>query len=1056
MHIEKRKVYGTILGVTAFVLLIIGITYAIFQWVSGTSNNTNVKLTVSKDLESLIIYKQGTSILETAGQTLNASENYSGGISATIEFYKKPTTKVIYGRINMEILNMLSSTNTTDANIKKTDTIKWAITTWTSSNTTETLLEQGTFNGKEIGNKFPLYQDFELSTTRTFFKIYLWFDQNAVNEELSVSGELLSTEISAEATDVMSMYGDAAVTLNNLGLSVSSGTPDFSKTSCSSGCDESTVGIYESQDDLGTTYYFRGDVENNYVYFANYYWRIIRINGDGGIRMIYDGTTPHDNGESSTDRQIGTSAFNSSNTSNAYVGYKYGNPTATTYEETHANTSNSTIKQAIDSWYKTNISDKGFSSYLVDSIYCNDRSLSSGSGIGTEIGAVFSFSNRTSNPTLYCKQDNDKFTVNTSKGNGSLQYPIGLITADELIYAGASTSSTNTNNNLYLSTGSSYYTMTPYLFHAQFRATNSIFSNFVSFSTVTKSNGVRPVVTLNGSTKLQGTGTKKDPFRLPDPEPNAPDIVDGLIPVVYDESSSTWVKAGEIATCEKLGDANGDGVIDLSDAGLIVGFANSKEAAISKFTPEKKVCADVDGDGKITLNDYELVLNYFNRPSKFPTFPVGAPLSKRTAVINENNSWYDYDNKKWANAVLVSETNRDTHLTSEPGTEIPMDDILAFYVWIPRYKYKVWNISKQAGAESTYAYNAYSEGIDIKFETGTETTGTISCTYNYNVDSTNGGVNLSTTTAETCTGSNGQYYTHPAFTFGSDELRGIWVSKFEISSSNPTASYGGGNVTNLTVRSLPNVTSWRYNRVSNFSTVIQNMQTSSNIYGLSTLRTNTDSHMLTNFEWGAVAYLTNSKYGRCTDGSCTEVTINNCSSYITGIGADTVSASNSSATCTTAANKYDGTHGKLASTTGNITGVYDMSGGSLEYVMGNISKVTTGYTFYPSISSFASSWYTTDTAKYVTTYAYDTVYNNQKAYNRGRLGDATAEVVLSTGGTGGWYSDNANFPYSSPAWFYRGGLYSAVSNAGVFNFDCADGGNYVASSSRAALVSIAS
>ena len=84
MHIEKRKVYGTILGVTAFVLLIIGITYAIFQWVSGTSNNTNVKLTVSKDLESLIIYKQGTSILETAGQTLNASEDYSGGISATI------------------------------------------------------------------------------------------------------------------------------------------------------------------------------------------------------------------------------------------------------------------------------------------------------------------------------------------------------------------------------------------------------------------------------------------------------------------------------------------------------------------------------------------------------------------------------------------------------------------------------------------------------------------------------------------------------------------------------------------------------------------------------------------------------------------------------------------------------------------------------------------------------------------------------------------------------------------------------------------------------------
>ena len=512
MHIEKRKVYGTILGVTAFVLLIIGITYAIFQWLSGTSNNTNVKLTVSKDLESLIIYKQGTSILETAGQTLNASEDYSGGISATIEFYKKPTTKVIYGRINMEILNMLSITNTTDANIKKTDTIKWAITTWTSSNTTETLLEQGTFNGKEIGNIFPLYQNFELSTTRTFFKIYLWFDQNAVNEELSVSGELLSTEISAEATDVMSMYGDAAVTLNNLGLSVSSGTPDFSKTSCSSGCEESTVGIYESQDDLGTTYYFRGDVTNNYVYFAGFYWRIIRINGDGGIRMIYDGTTPHDNGESSTDRQIGTSAFNSSNTSNAYVGYKYGNPTATTYEETHANNTNSTIKQAIDAWYKTNISDKGYSSYLVDSIYCNDRSLSRGTGIGKDFGTNFSFAIRLSKPTFYCKQNNDRFTVNTSKGNGSLQYPVGLITADELIYAGATDSSKNPNPNLYLSLESGYYTMTPFVCHPNFGLTMETFTNYVGLYHLGVSYGVRPVITLNGNTTLQGTGTKNDPF----------------------------------------------------------------------------------------------------------------------------------------------------------------------------------------------------------------------------------------------------------------------------------------------------------------------------------------------------------------------------------------------------------------------------------------------------------------------------------------------------------------------------------------------------------------
>ena len=232
------------------------------------------------------------------------------------------------------------------------------------------------------------------------------------------------------------------------------------------------------------------------------------------------------------------------------------------------------------------------------------------------------------------------------------------------------------------------------------------------------------------------------------------------------------------------------------------------------------------------------------------------------------------------------------------------------------------------------------------------------------------------------------------------------------------------------------------------------MQTSSNIYGLSTSRTNTDSHMLTNFEWGAVSYLTNSKYGRCTSKGCTEVRINNCNTYVTGIGANTVSARESSITCTTAANKYDGTYGKLASTTGNITGVYDMSGGSWEYVMGNVSSVKTRYTFYPSYSGFASSWYTTDTAKYLTTYAYGE-NSIQKGYNRGRLGDATAETLLSVSTLGGWYSNTASFPYSNGAvWFGRGGRYNDGSNAGVFSFNTGNGYNDANYSSRATLVSL--
>ena len=432
--------------------------------------------------------------------------------------------------------------------------------------------------------------------------------------------------------------------------------------------------------------------------------------------------------------------------------------------------------------------------------------------------------------------------------------------------------------------------------------------------------------------------------------------------------------------------------------------------------------------------------------------PVSYNESTKTWVKadpdNNNNSWYDYNNKKWANAVLVTEANRSTYQNATAGTNITESDILAYYVWIPRYKYKVWNKDKVVGTQS---YNAKTEGIDIVFENNTDSTGTIVCNdYSYSAPlSTAGSPN------ETCTGSNNDYYTHPAFNLGGYDLKGFWIGKYELSSETPTASNGGGSSTTLTPRILPNVNSWRGNTISNSSTVIQNMQASSNIYGLSTDKSTTDSHMLTNMEWGAVAYLTNSNYGRCSNGTCTEVTINNCSTYTTGIGADTVSARSSSTTCTTEANKYNGEKGVLASTTGNVYGVYDMSGGSWEYVMGNMSSTADTYTFNNSNAGFASSWYNDySNQKYVNTYANGTTDKDQSAYNRGRLGDATGEVVLSTGGSGGWYNDSAYFPYSSNPWFLRGGFYNLGSGAGVFYFGGNNGTALSLYSARASLMSL--
>ncbi len=291
-------------------------------------------------------------------------------------------------------------------------------------------------------------------------------------------------------------------------------------------------GVWETLDDYGTTYYFRGAVENNYVYFAGFYWRIIRINGDGSIRMIYDGTLPHANGESSDDRQIGTSAFNESHDDNAYLGYMYGTPGSNTYEETHANINDSTIKKVVDNWYKINIEDKGYSYYVADTIYCNDRKVyteSSWINHGTlgygKNNTVYEITARNSSELnvikdiidikMSCSQQNDRFTISdTIKGNGALTYPVGLITSDEIYGAGGFVAFSNEkyNTNFYLYTGTPFWTFSPSVYSAEafvisnFNGTAGYLTNNI--------NGVRPVLSLKPSVEFQGNGTMVNPYRV--------------------------------------------------------------------------------------------------------------------------------------------------------------------------------------------------------------------------------------------------------------------------------------------------------------------------------------------------------------------------------------------------------------------------------------------------------------------------------------------------------------------------------------------------------------
>ncbi len=309
-------------------------------------------------------------------------------------------------------------------------------------------------------------------------------------------------------------------TLAALNLTSKKGVPDFNTVATT---DETADGLYAMEDDYGTSYYFRGAVENNYVYFAGYYWRIIRINGDGSLRIIYDGTVAHANGESNTDRRIGTSAYNLTNDDNAYVGYMYGTPSSSSYEATHANTNNSTIKTYIDNWYKTNIVYKGYGEAVSDEIFCNDREVSTsdsiytGNGTGTTKTSYKAqerlFTNKS--PQLTCTQKNDAFTVDDEeKGNGDLTYPVGLITADEIALAGGKYNTSN--SSYYLYKGIVYWSLSPSYFSSYANVFSVRNVGELSYNSISNTYGAAPVINLSADycQTLTGTGTMVDPYTV--------------------------------------------------------------------------------------------------------------------------------------------------------------------------------------------------------------------------------------------------------------------------------------------------------------------------------------------------------------------------------------------------------------------------------------------------------------------------------------------------------------------------------------------------------------
>ena len=381
-------------------------------------------------------------------------------------------------------------------------------------------------------------------------------------------------------------------------------------------------------------------------------------------------------------------------------------------------------------------------------------------------------------------------------------------------------------------------------------------------------------------------------------------------------------------------------------------------------------CTAVGGNGlKTQAHTTVLVESLPNPPVLYANMVPIKYENNKWVVADTSQKWYDYYNKQWANAVIL---NRGT--TKSVGQEVTEENVALWYVWIPRYKYTIFN--GQSGVSSN------EQVIKVSFEKNTNRTGTVTCVDDFSVsersevctDSTYGSVTNFKST-----------YTHPAFKFGSTELTGFWFGKFELSGS---ASY---------VKMVPNASSYTGANMGTYFNAVKRVEST---YGI----TNADSHVIKNMEWGAVAYLKQSKFGQ----GATEVTIN--TKVYTGGGTDDAYKTNVS-----------------QSTTGNIYGVYDMNGGYWDNAMGIV--LNSSNTFSSRRTGLSSSL----DPKYYDKYK----YGSSTVQARGKLGDATRETMKTYGTTrGGWYSDFADFPYgTSSIMITRGGRYANGANAGEFALD---------------------
>ncbi len=383
----------------------------------------------------------------------------------------------------------------------------------------------------------------------------------------------------------------------------------------------------------------------------------------------------------------------------------------------------------------------------------------------------------------------------------------------------------------------------------------------------------------------------------------------------------------------------------------------------------------------------------------------------RWEKASSSKEWYDYDKQEWANAVTVTAGTRDTYQKAAVGTEVKMEDILQMFVWIPRYSYTIKDTYGKGGT------NAANPGeIDVEF-----------------ISKSMKDVGTATYTGDTVT----NWYTPPGFTFGSEELPGVWIGKFETGYSETEGTGTSAATTAAAQKDVvepnkviikPNVYSWRSIRVSTLDLVSRQITLAGNVFGFD--QTTYDAHAMKNTEWALISYITQSKYGKYGNklytGENKQVYMNNFNGYKTGRSSGQGTASSSAEEGSAYDDLVDrgegqGYAGAGASSTGNITGIYDVNGGAWEYTMGVLEKrsgnTTSANSGYPGLLTDGSQ------------FTGDRVWPDEKYYD---VYTSTSTATACNGKpckghalneVAGWYGDDTWMVNATEPWFVRGGSY---------------------------------